>query len=258
MSPSGLSWNEFRSSCSLCFSPGAAGRVLAGGKHLRPPYNNCTLPSSDRIADSQPATIAAENDHEEIVDSVRSGCGSGGGSVRREPKNHAEQLGLAGSLSANKRCMAACTTGSSCSGSTMAASASASFLDGGMGLWKAWLGDLPLGWNSPVRGPGASELRTGRRTEWPRLARRLRRIALPLRAVEQWTAGIRLAGVMLHSLHGRIANCPPIAWWSKLTPRRITPRHRGRGRVPVPLPQAAAELDADHASASRAFGSLTR
>ena len=23
----------------------------------------------------------------------------------------------------------------------------------GMGLWKAWLGDLPLGWNSPVRGP---------------------------------------------------------------------------------------------------------
>jgi len=78
----------------------------------------------------------------------------------------------------------------------------------GMGLWKAWLDDWPLGWNSPVRGPvhprfvpisepsglgwldGFDEL--------------LCRCGLASNGAPQFDA----RGVLQYPLHGRIANLP--------------------------------------------------
>jgi hypothetical protein len=58
----------------------------------------------------------------------------------------------------------------------------------GMSLWKAWLGDTEIGWNSPVKGPGAPQLRACDRSRWTRLAGGVRRAFVPLRLVEQWRA----------------------------------------------------------------------
>jgi hypothetical protein len=78
----------------------------------------------------------------------------------------------------------------------------------GMGLWKAWLGDLPLGWNSPVRGPvHPSFVPLGEPSGLGWLDgfdELLCRCGLWSNGPPEYDA----RGVMLHSLHGRIANLP--------------------------------------------------
>jgi len=78
----------------------------------------------------------------------------------------------------------------------------------GMGLWKAWLGDWPIGWNSPIRGPVhprfvpiAEPSGLGWLDGFDEL---LCRCGL-------WSNGAPEfddRGTLIHPLHGRVANLP--------------------------------------------------
>ena len=60
----------------------------------------------------------------------------------------------------------------------------------GMGIWRASLGELSLGWKSPVRGPVHPAFVHSRASRRPRLDRRFRRAAGPLRLGEQRRGGV--------------------------------------------------------------------
>ena len=91
----------------------------------------------------------------------------------------------------------------------------------GMGLWRGDYRGLPLGWRSPVSGPGPSQVRQPRRPRRPRLAGRLRRTAVPLRPGVQRPArrGRRRRPRPQLTLHGRIANLPAHAVEVSVSPR---------------------------------------
>jgi hypothetical protein len=78
----------------------------------------------------------------------------------------------------------------------------------GMGLWKAWLGDLALGWNSPVRGPvhpGFVPIGEPSGLGWlDGFDELLCRCGLWSNGPPEYDS----RGVLLHPVHGRIANLP--------------------------------------------------
>ena len=78
----------------------------------------------------------------------------------------------------------------------------------GMGLWKAWLGDLPFGWNSPVRGPvhpNFVPIEEAGGLGWlDGFDELLVRCGLESNGAPDYDA----AGHLRYPLHGRIANRP--------------------------------------------------
>ena len=124
-----------------------------------------------------------------------------------------------------------------------------------MGIWKAWLGDAkgnewPLGWNSPIRGPVhpkfvpiAEPSGLGWLDGFDEL---LCRCGLFSNGAPDFDE----RGVLLHPLHGRIANRPAHRLSVETDfGRRRNSRCRRRGRMPVSLSKAAADID--RATASR-------
>ena len=78
----------------------------------------------------------------------------------------------------------------------------------GMNIWKAWLGDWAIGWDSPMRGPVHPRFVPVFDPSGLGWLEGFDELAVPLWLAQQRSTTIRCRGALQYPLHGRIANLP--------------------------------------------------